>query len=203
MADLQTSSYASKAKASPVLDVKPVQRTTRDPYEGAGDVAFAEKKVWDSLQGFTHEVLAKAAFQIDDQADQAAADDFVDDIRSKFVQNARYIEEELSKLPSSQIKPEKVLQDFENGKIEGFGYDNPEEMEGYEELGYKYQKQVKDQFRLAKEETGEAIMKKMAKLSSQHTMRRLNKQSLESQTEIQDILNDKENLLAIIFNFFI
>ena len=198
MADLQTSSYASKAKASPVLDVKPVQRTTRDPYEGAGDVAFAEKKVWDSLQGFTHEVLAKAAFQIDDQADQAAADDFVDDIRSKFVQNARYIEEELSKLPSSQIKPEKVLQDFENGKIEGFGYDNPEEMEGYEELGYKYQKQVKDQFRLAKEETGEAIMKKMAKLSSQHTMRRLNKQSLESQTEIQDILNDKENIVVAV-----
>ena len=196
MAELQTSSYASKAKPSQVLDVKAVQRTTRDPYEGAGDTALAEGKVWDALQGFTHEVLAKAAFQINDQADQAAADDAVDDIRAKFIQNEKYIEEELSKLPSSQIKPDEVLSKFENGEIEGFGYDNPEEMEGYEKLGYKYQKQVKDQYRAAKEETGQAIMKKMAKLSSEHTMRRLNKQSLESQTEIQEILNNKENIIV-------
>ena len=117
MAELQTSSYASKAKPSQVLDVKAVQRTTRDPYEGAGDTALAEGKVWDALQGFTHEVLAKAAFQINDQADQAAADDAVDDIRAKFIQNEKYIEEELSKLPSSQIKPDEVLSKFENGEI--------------------------------------------------------------------------------------
>tara|TARA_B100000029_G_scaffold234118_1_gene231387 strand:+ start:6024 stop:8615 length:2592 start_codon:yes stop_codon:yes gene_type:complete len=198
MAELQTSSYASKAKASPVLDRKAVQLETRNPFEGAGGEKIGEAKIWEASQGFTSQVLVKASKMITDQADQELADEFVDRTNTDLLKTIEYIDNELPKRKGSEIRPEEVLKDFENGQIEGFNLKDITEYEGYEQLQPKFRKQVKDHYRKAKGQATELIMRQMSKLSNEHTMMSLNKQALDIQGQVQDILNDKKNIIVAV-----
>ena len=196
MAELQTSSYSSKAKPSQVLDVKAVQHKTRDVYQGAGDEKFAEAKVWEAAQQFTDKALAQATRQITEQADQARADEIIDDIRNEAIENFEYIENEIGKLPASEIRPDKWMEEFENNKLKGFKIKNIEEYEGYEGLNSKFKKQVTDQFKSAKEDTKQSLLRKLAKLSNQHTLGKFNKMALDSQSQVASILNDPKNIVV-------
>ena len=142
------------------------------------------------------ENVGKIVNAIDLNRHDAILEKMDDAIISKSIENEQLIGD-LNKYESSQLDPNKILNDYNsNGiKVDGGTIKLPsiEQMDGYESLNTANQRKIREVWQEANRLTTKNIFKEITALSRSHKVKSLEKSGLKVANTVSMLMIDKNN----------
>lgn len=194
MAELTGRSF--EREPTPILSRKAIKKDLRGPDQFAGDKAFSEAEVWKATRDLTSEV-AKIFGSLENDREQAVVDDIKAKIETEFFKNDELALNHVPKIDATNLNPHKLMSDFHGNGLkteEGVITIKPlAEYEGYEDLSFKFKREVDKYFNTSKETTQANVVKQLAALSKAHRKLSLDKESMLTWQETSRILSDSKS----------
>ena len=193
MAELSTKSF--QREDTPVYNQKAAVKEFPTIDQTVGSDHFAEAKLFQQGMKFTENV-GKIVNAIDLNRQDAILEKMDDAIISKSIENEQLIGD-LNKYESSQLDPNKILNDYNsNGiKVDGGTIKLPsiEQMDGYESLNTANQRKIREVWQEANRLTTKNIFKEITALSRSHKVKSLEKSGLKVANTVSMLMIDKNN----------
>ena len=191
MADLTGKAF-TRAE-TPVYNRKAVIRQDRKPDEAAGIEAFGEAEIWEAATKATSKI-AKIFGDINAERQQEVVDRMKQLVETEFATNDELIQNHMAKMDSTDLNPHTLMTDFHaNGlkTAEGTIKVKPlTEYKDYEDLDFKYKREIDKYFHTSKTTTQGNVMRQIASLSKAHTKMRLDKESMVTWQETASIMSN-------------
>ena len=191
MADLTGKAF-TRAE-TPVYNRKAVISQDRKPDEAAGIEAFGEAEIWEAATKATSKI-AKIFGDINAERQQEVVDRMKQLVETEFATNDELIQNHMAKMDSTDLNPHTLMTDFHaNGlkTAEGTIKVKPlTEYKDYEDLDFKYKREIDKYFHTSKTTTQGNVMRQIASLSKAHTKMRLDKESMVTWQETASIMSN-------------
>jgi len=199
MADLTGRSFSREE--APVFNRKANVRQTRKPDQTAGVEAFGEAEIWEAATKASSKI-AKIFGDINAERQQEVVDGMKALIETEFATNDELIQNHMPKLDSTDLNPHTLMTDLHaNGlqTAEGTIKVKPlTEYKGYEDLDFKYKREIDKYFHTSKTTTQGNVMKQITSLSKAHTKMRLDKESMVTWQETASIMSNNKSWIKEI-----
>jgi len=195
MADLTGKAF-DRAK-TPVLNLKAVQKSNRNPDPFVAEAALGEKAVWDASQKLTGQ-LAQVFGGLERTRQQEVVDGMELAIQTEFIQRNEQINNTMTDMDAADLNATEFMSDYNEGKLvmpdgSKFGIKPIEEYKHFEGLSPQFKSKIKKYYNTSKQTTEGNLMKQFSALSKSHNKMRLNKLSHNVSQEVLSVLSQDKN----------